>query len=43
MTTDKNDCTFSVLYSLLKVKGKAYIYVYISLKFLEICSKHVFI
>ena len=38
-TIDKDDCTFSVVYSLLKIKSKAYI----SLKLLEICSKHAFV
>ena len=38
--TDKDDCTFSVVYSLLKrVKN---IYLKISLRFLEIFSKHIF-
>ena len=38
--TDKDDCTFSVVYSLLKrVK---HIYLKISLRFLEISSKHIF-
>ena len=26
VTVDKDDCTFSVVYSLLKIKNKAYIY-----------------
>ena len=38
-TIDKDDCTFPVAYSLLKIKSK---YLKISLKFLEVCSKHVF-
>ena len=25
-TIDQNDCTYSVVYSLLKIKGKAYIF-----------------
>ena len=41
VTLDKDDCTFSVVYRLLKIKSKAYIFK-ISLKFLEICSKHIF-
>ena len=37
------DYTFSVVYSLLNIKSKAFgIYLKISLKFLEICSEHVF-
>ena len=36
-----DDCTFSVVYSLLKIKSKAYTYIY--LKFPEISSKHVFV
>ena len=35
---DKGDSTFKVVYSLLKIKSKAYI----SLKFLEIHNKHIF-
>ena len=40
-TIDKDNCTFSVVYSLLKTKSKTHI-LKISLKFLEICSKHIF-
>ena len=38
---DKDNCTFSVAYSLLKIKVK-HMCLKISLKFLEICSKYVF-
>ena len=42
-TMDKDDCIASVVYSLLNIKSKVkHIYLKISLKFLEICSKHVF-
>ena len=37
----KDNCTFSVVYSLLKTKSKTHI-LKIPLKFLEICSKHIF-
>ena len=40
-TIDKDDSTFSIAYSLLKIKSKAFIFANI-LKFLEICVKHVF-
>ena len=38
---DNDDCTFPVVYSLLKIRVK-HIYLKISLKFLEVCSKLVF-
>ena len=38
---DEDDCTVSVVYSLLKIKSKAYIFKNI-FKILEICSKHAF-
>ena len=43
-TVDKDNCTFSVVYSLLKIKSKVYIYINlkISLRFFETCSKHIF-
>ena len=42
-TIDKDDCTFSVVYSLLKIKSKAYIFENIFIKFLEICSKLAYV
>ena len=38
---DTDDCTVSVVYSLLKTKSKAHIFKNI-FKILEICSKHAF-